>query len=165
MYIINHQHIKSFPKFIIITIIFLLCGCGSVKYIYLPSETKIEYRDSTVYKDSIVYRPVEVIKEVSPVYDTLRLETSLAKASAYVDTVFNVIKGEIKNKSGVKERVVYKEKTVYRDSVKVVEVPVEVEKQVIEYKHFWYEKILVLFALIGVISIAKILIRLYAVKK
>ena len=51
---------------IINLLLIISCGINKPNIVYLPGETKIEYRDSTVYKDSIVYTPVEVIKEIVP---------------------------------------------------------------------------------------------------
>lgn len=111
-------------KRILFLILFiLLTSCSTIKYIPVKGEDiyHIEY----ITKDSIVYTPVEVIKEVVPELDTLYMETSVAKAKAYLDTNLNILKGEMKNK----KEIVYKDKIVYRDSIIIQkqEVPVEVE--------------------------------------
>ena len=103
--------------------ILLLTSCSTIKYVPIKGEDI--YHTEYVTKDSIVYTPVEVIKEVVPELDTLYMETSVAKAKAYLDTNLNIRKGEMKNK----KEIIYKDKIVYRDSIVIQkqEVPVEVE--------------------------------------
>ena len=64
-------------------------------------------------------------------YDTLNLETSLAKSQAYVDTTTHTLKGNIENKQGIQQQ--YKEKIIYREHRDTLwrekEVPVEVVKE------------------------------------
>lgn len=143
--------------------LFIISSCGTTKYIYLPGETKIEYRDSTVYKDSIEYRPVEVIKEIVPELDTLKLETSLARAEAYVDTTNRVLRGKIENKAGISTKIQYREKIVYRDSLIREPYPVEVVKEV--KTHFWYEKILWFLSAISIVIIIISILKIYVSAK
>lgn len=149
--------------FLLTLSIFSILSCGTTKYVYLPGETKIEYRDSIVYKDSIEYRPVEVIKEIVPELDTLKMETSIAKAEAYIDTTNKVLRGKIENKKGISTKIEYREKIVYRDSIVTKPVPVEVTKEV--KTHYWYEKILWFFSLIGLGTIIIFIIKIYVPKK
>ena len=75
--------------------------------------------------------------DIASVYDTLHLETSYAEATAYIDTSYRALKGTIENKDNVpvKTQIKWKEKIVYRDSIRTVEkeVPVEVIKEVKVY--------------------------------
>lgn len=130
---------KLFIILISIVLLIIPFSCGITKYVYLPGETKVEYRDTTIYKDSIIYNPVEVVKEIVPVMDTLNLETSLAKATAYVDTTNRMLRGEIKNKKGITTEIHYKDRIVYRDSVVTQSYPVDVEK--IVYRHTFFDKL------------------------
>ena len=110
-------------KRILFLILLLLTSCSTIKYV--PVKGEDIYHTEYITKDSIVYTPVEVIKEVAPELDTLYMETSVAKAKAYLDTNLNILKGEMKNK----KEIIYKDKIVYRDSIvfQKQEVPVEVE--------------------------------------
>lgn len=116
-------------KRILFLILLLFVSCSTIKYI--PVKGEDIYHTEYVTKDSIVYTPVEVIKEVALELDTLYMETSVAKAKAYLDTNFNILKGEMKNK----KEIIYKDKIVYRDSIVIqkqeVPVEVEVEKKVV----------------------------------
>ena len=110
-------------KRILFLILLLLTSCSTIKYV--PIKGDDIYHTEYVTKDSIVYTPVEVIKEVVPEMDTLYMETTVAKAKAYLDTNLNILKGEMKNK----KEIIYKDKIAYRDSIIIQkqEVPVEVE--------------------------------------
>lgn len=146
---------------IILTILSLITSCKTIQYVPIESDTKIEYRDTTIYRDSVVYTPIEVVKEVVPELDTLKMETSLAEASAYVDTTTNTLKGSIRNKKGITEKIKYKEKIVYRDSIVTQEIPVEVEVEKEVKVHPWYERILWFLSVIGCTSIIYIGYKVY----
>ena len=127
--------IKSLIIPLLIAGIFASC---SPKIIYTPVKDSIsvERRDSIIYKvDTLrIPVPVETVKEVVPPMDTLKMETSVAEAKVWADTSTKTLKGELKNKKTElsQPQVIYKEKTVYRDSLitKEIPVPVEVEKEV-----------------------------------
>lgn len=116
-------------KRILFLILLLFVSCSTIKYV--PVKGEDIYHTEYIIKDSIVYTPVEVIKEVVPELDTLYMETTVAKAKAYLDTNLNTLKGEMKNK----KEIIYKDKIVYRDSIIIqkqeIPVEVEVEKKVI----------------------------------
>ena len=116
-------------KRLICLIILLLTSCSTIKYV--PVKGDDIYHTEYITKDSIVYTPVAVIKEVVPELDTLYMETTVAKAKAYLDTNLNALKGEMKNK----KEIIYKDKIVYRDSIVIqkqeIPVEVEVEKKVV----------------------------------
>ena len=126
--------IKSLIIPLSIAVIFASC---SPKIIYTPVKDSIsvERRDSVIYRvDTLrIPVPVETVKEVVPM-DTLKMETSVAEAKVWADTSTKTLKGELKNKKTelAATQLVYKEKTVYRDSLitKEIPVPVEVEKEV-----------------------------------
>lgn len=123
-----------------ILLILFIVGCSAPRPTTVV-ETVVNYRDSLVIKDSIreVILPVEVIKDITPVYDTLHIETSLASSKTWIDTTLHMLKGELKNKPVAKIPVPVKEHLVYRDSLVYKEVPVEVEKPVkTHYKYEWW---------------------------
>ena len=122
-------------KRILFLILLLFVSCSTIKYV--PVKGEDIYHTEYITKDSIVYTPVEVIKEVVPELDTLYMETTVAKAKAYLDTNLNTLKGEMKNK----KEIIYRDKIVYRDSIVIQkqEVPVEVEvvKKVVPSWCWW----------------------------
>ena len=141
---------------LLVTILMLL-GCSTLKH--QPTTTT---NVVTVVKDSLVIHqdtvmidiPIERYVDVVPVYDTLRLETSLAKSEAYVDTLTHTLKGNLEHKpNSLKTEIKYVERTriEYRDSLVTKEVPVEVE--VIKTKvpkWCWYLLVLNVLTLVAI---------------
>lgn len=127
--------IKSFIIPLLIAGIFTSCS-PKITYTPVKDSISVERRDSVIYRvDTLrIPVPVETVKEVVPPMDTLKMETSVAEAKVWADTSTKTLKGELKNKKTelAATQVVYKEKTVYRDSLitKEIPVPVEVEKEV-----------------------------------
>ena len=129
--------IKRFNIFLfIIYIIFILSfiGCSTTRYVPVKETEKevTNYKDSIRIRDSIVVIPVERIVDIVPQYDTLKMETTQAKAKAYVDTTLHLLRGSIENKDKAKTEVREVVKFVERtDTLYIKEpVPYEVEKQV-----------------------------------
>ena len=122
----------------LILICFLLCGCGTTRYV--PVKEIEHVRDTVILKADTVRMtiPVEKIVEVVPAMDTLRMETSVAKAMAYADTATGTLKGKIENKPyEQKKEIQYTEKI--RTVEKRVEVPVEVVKWKYRIPHWvWF---------------------------
>lgn len=109
-------------------------GCSTTRYATVSGVEKevTNYKDSIRIKDSIVVIPVERIVDIVPQYDTLKLETTQAKAKAYVDTTLHLLRGSIENKDKAKTEVREVIKFVERtDTLYIKEpVPYEVEKRV-----------------------------------
>lgn len=105
-------------------VLMVVFGCATTKpnIITPKEEIKITLRDSVVIKDSIRIVPIEVVKEISPQYDTLIMETSLAKSKSWIDTANKSLRGEIVNKQQNQQRerieIRYIEKI---DTIKIVE--------------------------------------------
>lgn len=127
--------------FAIVSILIFLSSCSCFKNV--PRE-EIHYvqKDSTILKivDSIRYIPVERYVDIVHSYDTLKLETSLAQAEAFVDTNTHTLKGKIENKKGLEKCVKIVEKYVEKCDTIFVKVPVTVEvEKPVKYipKFFW----------------------------
>ena len=126
-------------------------SCAPIKQI--PVETVINVKDTTIVHivDSTVYIPVEVVKEIVNQYDTLYMETSKAWSKAYIDTNFNILRGEINNKTGTEYKYIYKDKVQYKDSIVYQDVIKEVPVDKIVRKNPWYFYVLLPFTIIGLI--------------
>ena len=129
---IKHFNIFLFILFTVFLLSFV--GCSTTRYVPVKGAERevVNYKDSIRIRDSIVVIPVERIVDIVSQYDTLKLETTQARAKAYVDTTLHLLRGSIENKN--------KSKTEVREVVKFVErtdtlyikepVPYEVEKRV-----------------------------------
>ena len=126
--------IKRFNIFLFILFLLSFVGCSTTRYVPVKGvEKKVtNYKDSIRIRDSIVVIPVERIVDVVPAYDTLKLETTQARAKAYVDTTLHLLRGSIENKDKAKTEVREVVKFVERTDTIYVEkpVPYEVEKKV-----------------------------------
>jgi len=142
----------------------IISSCGA-SYNLPPANNDVHVRDSVAIHliDSVVYTPVEVIKDVVPVYDTLKMETSLSKAQAWVDTTTHTIKGKLENKKGITEKIKYVDRVEYRDSIKIEQVPYPVEVEVVKTKHPFYESILWLLSALFVIPLIIKLVKKYVI--
>ena len=144
-------------KILCLTALLLLSfSCGSLKKaVVVEHVTETHYVDSTRWHDSTVFYtiPVERYRDYASLLDTLKLETSMAKAKAYVDTTNNTLRGSIENKKDSLRTVIkWKERIVKRDSLVYKEVPVEVTKEVTKYpKSYWW---LLGFSILAVVYVA-----------
>ena len=126
--------IKRFNIFLFIISLLTFIGCSTTRYVPVKETEKevINYKDSIRIRDSIVIIPVERIVDVVPTYDTLKLETTQARAKAYVDTTLHLLRGSIENKDKAKTEVREVIRFVERTDTLYIEkpTPYEVEKQV-----------------------------------
>lgn len=107
----------------------LACSCATPKYITVKEKEYI--KDTVLIKaDTVkVDIPVEVKVNVVPELDTLKMETSVAEAEAYLDTLTQTLKGTLKNKkTELKKEIQTVEKTKYVEHKVEVPVPYEVVK-------------------------------------
>lgn len=118
----------------------LLLGCSTIRYVPVEMETEVRKETVTVYRDTTIYKEIPVESHSAFCRDTSFLETTLATSTAYLDTNTRMIRHTLANKrDSVKIEYKYLEKTVYRDSISVKEVPVEVVKERIVYpKSYWW---------------------------
>lgn len=129
---IKHFNIFLFIVFTVFLLSFV--GCSTTRYVPVKEIEKevTNYKDSIRIRDSIVVIPVERIVDIVPQYDTLKMETTQARAKAYVDTTLHLLRGSIENKNNNKTEVREVVKFVERTDTLYIEkpVPYEVEKRV-----------------------------------
>lgn len=113
-------------KIAIFTLFLLFIGCASQKSVVVQSkeEVKTILRDSVVIRDSIVITPIERIVDIVSQYDTLHLQTSLAKSKAWVDTTTHSLRGEITNKEQTQNKNRIEVKYVNRVDSVFIEKPI-----------------------------------------
>lgn len=144
-----------------LTIVLLVVSCALFKEV--PVKDQVNIRDSIVIHqvDSIVYHPKERIVDIVPVYDTLKMSTSIAEAKAYVDTTTHTLKGSLNNKQGTTTKIKYVDRIQYRDSIQIKDVPIPVEVKKEVKIHPWYERILWVMSTIGLIFIVLLALKIY----
>lgn len=152
--------------FNIFLFIFLLSfvGCSTTRYVPVKETEKevVNYKDSIQIRDSIVVVPVERIVDIVSHYDTLKMETTQARAEAYVDTTFHLLRGSIENKNKNKAKTEVREvvKFVERTDTVYVEkpVPYEVEKQV-RYVPSIYKLSLIFMIAAIILTVIRLILR------
>ena len=115
-----------------LTLVLGVGGCGVTRPTTTTTQVVYQYRDSVRWRDSTILVPIPVERyvDVVPAYDTLHLETGVAVADAYVDTLTHTLKGKLVNKPDSLRTIIrYQDRlvTITRDSISIKEVPVEVE--------------------------------------
>ena len=115
--------------YLLILVAIMLGACGTPKYITVKEKEYI--------KDTVVIRadtvkvdiPVEVKVNVVPQLDTLKMATSVAESTAYLDTLTQTLKGSIKNKkTELQKEIQVVEKIKYVEHKVEVPIPYEVVK-------------------------------------
>lgn len=107
----------------------LFFSCGTPKYITVK-ETEVIKDTVKIKADTVrVEIPKEVVINVVPELDTLKMETSIAESTAYLDTLTNTLKGRIKNKkTELQKEIQTVEKIKFVEHKVEVPVPYEVVK-------------------------------------
>ena len=115
--------------YLLILVAIMLGACGTPKYITVKEKEYI--KDTVLIKaDTVkVEIPKEVVVNVVPQLDTLKMETSVAESTAYLDTLTQTLKGSIKNKkTELKKEIQTVEKIKFVERKVEVPVPYEVVK-------------------------------------
>lgn len=153
---------KHFNIFLFVIFLLTFMGCSTTRYVPVKETEKevVNYKDSIRIRDSIVVTPIERIVDVVPTYDTLRLETTQAKAKAYVDTALHLLRGSIENKDKAKTEVREVIKFVERTDTIYVEkpVPYEVEKKVKYVPAIYKLSLIFMIAAIG-LTVLRLILR------
>ena len=136
-----------------------LTGCSTPRYIP-TSNIKIVSKDSLYIHTELVSAalPIESHTIVTPTKKS-HLETSVATSDAEVDSLGLLHHTLVNKKDSIKTKIQYVDKIVYRDSVEVREVPVEVEKKV-PYVPKFYKFTFAFFGIFVLFIVVKLLIKL-----
>lgn len=128
------KHFNIFLFILLIVFLLSFVGCSTTRYVPVKEVERevTNYKDSIRIRDSIVIIPVERIVDIVPQYDTLKMETTQARAKAYVDTTLHLLRGSIENKEQAKTEVREVIRFVERTDTLYIKqpVPYEVEKPV-----------------------------------
>lgn len=150
---------SNYIKTFLIIVILAFYGCSSPRY--LPtSNIKIIAKDSLYINTELisVAIPLESHSIVAPTKKS-HLETSVATSDASIDSLGLLHHTLVNKKDSIKTKIQYIDKIVYRDSIEIREVPVEVEKPV-PYVPKFYQFTFILFWIFVLSVIVKLLIKL-----
>ena len=140
--------------FIIFIATCVLSGCKTIKYVPIKETEYVHIKDSIYLRDTTIQYKIErqYVRDYTGLLDTLRLETDYAESESYIDTTKNALVGSIRNKDrSIDIPIQYKERVVYKDSIRDREVPVPVEK--IAKTHYPYEKWLWIWSVLSALII------------
>jgi len=139
---------------ILIALSCIISGCKVIKYVPIKETEYVHIKDSVYFRDTTIQYKIEkqYVKDYTGLLDTLRMETDYAESKAYVDTIRNALVGTLRNKDrSINIPIQYKERIVYKDSIRDREIPVPVEKEV--KTHYPYEKWLWIWSILSTLII------------
>ena len=150
------NYTKTFLLCLILAFYGLISGCSSPRYISSSSNIRIVSKDSLIVKTELVSIAIPNESHSIITKSKSHLETSVAESDASIDSLGLLHHTLVNKKDSIKTKIQYVDKIVYRDSVKVREVPVEVEKPVPYIPKFYqftfaFFGIFVLFIVVKVI--------------
>lgn len=128
---------SNYIKIFLIIVILAFYGCSMPKY--LPSSNiKIISKDSLYVHTEFVSAPIPIENHsiVTPIKKS-HLETSVAESDAEIDTLGMLHHTLTNKKDSIKTKIQYIDRIVYKDSIQIKEVPIEVEKPVMYIPKFY----------------------------
>ena len=152
------NYTKTFLICLILAFYGLISGCSSPRYIP-ASNIKIVSKDSLVINTKLI--SVAIPNESHSIITKKKshLETSVATSDAEIDSLGLLHHTLVNKKDSIKTKIQYIDKIVYRDSIEIKEVPVEVEKPV-PYIPKFYKFTFILFWIFVLFIVVKLLIKL-----
>ena len=149
---------KIFSLCLILAFYGLISGCSSPRY--LPSSNmRIVSKDSLVVHTELVSIALPLESHSIITKSKSHLETSVAVSDAEIDSLGLLHHTLVNKKDSISTKIQYVDKIVYRDSVEVREVPVEV-KVPVRYVPKFYQFTFILFWIFVLFIIVKLLIKL-----
>lgn len=150
------HYTKTIFKCLILAFFGLISGCSMPKY--LPSSNiKIIAKDSLYINTELVSVaiPLESHTIVTPTKKS-HLETSVATSDAEIDSLGLLHHTLVNKKDSLRSKIQYIDKIVYRDSIEIREVPVEVEKPV-PYVPKFYQFTFAFFGIFVLFIVVKVI--------
>lgn len=152
------NYIKIFLICLILAFYGLISGCSSIRYI--PSSTvRIVSKDSLYVHTELVSVPIPLESHSVITKKKSHLETSVATSDAEIDSLGMLHHTLNNKKDSIKIKIQYVDRIVYRDSIQIKEVPVEVEVKV-PYIPKFHQFTFILFWIFVLFVIVKLLIKL-----
>ena len=149
---------KTFLIIVILAFYGLISGCSSPRYIS-SSNTRIVSKDSLVIHTELISVALPLESHSIITKKKSHLETSVATSDAEIDSLGLLHHTLVNKKDSIKTKIQYVDKIVYRDSIQIKEIPVEVEVKV-PYIPKFHQFTFILFWIIVLVIIVKLLIKL-----
>ena len=152
------HYTKIFLLCLILAFYGLISGCSSPRYIS-SSNMRIVSKDSLIVHTELISVALPLESHSIITKSKSHLETSVAESDAEIDSLGLLHHTLVNKKDTLKSKIQYIDKIVYRDSVEVREVPVEVEVKVPYIPNF-YQFTFMLFWIFVLFIVVKLLIKL-----
>lgn len=149
------HYTKIFLIIVILAFYGFLTGCATPKY--LPSSNiEIVSKDSLVINTKLVSVALPLESHSIITKSKSHLETSVAESDAEIDSLGLLHHTLVNKKDSIKTKIQYVDKIIYRDSVEVREVPVEV-KVPVPYIPKFYQFTFAFFGIFVLFIVVKII--------
>ena len=152
------NYTKTFLIIVILAFYGFLTGCSAPKYL-ASSNIKIVSKDSLVVHTELISVAIPLESHSIVTKKKSHLETSLAESNAEIDSLGLLHHTLVNKKDSLKSKIQYVDKIVYRDSIQIKEVPVEVEKPV-PYIPKFYQFTFAFFGIFVLFIVVRLLIKL-----
>lgn len=136
----------------------LISGCSSPRYIS-SSNQRIVSKDSLIVHTELVSIALPLESHSIITKKKSHLETSLSVSDAEIDSLGMLHHTLVNKKDSLKREIQYVDKIIYRDSIEVREVPVEV-KVPVRYVPKFYQFTFAFFVIFVLFIVIKLLIKL-----
>ena len=135
-----------------------LTGCSTPKY--LPSSNiKIVSKDSLIVRTELISVAIPLESHSIITKSKSHLETSVATSDAEIDSLGLLHHTLVNKKDSISTKIQYVDKIVYRDSIEIKEVPVEV-KVPVRYVPKFHQFTFILFWIFVLFIVIRLLIKL-----
>ena len=149
------HYTKIFLICLILAFYGLISGCSSPRYIS-SSNQRIISKDSLVIHTELISVALPLESHSIITKKKSHLETSVATSDASIDSLGLLHHTLVNKKDSLKREIQYVDKIIYRDSIEIKEVPVEV-KVPVPYVPKFYKFTFVLFWIFVLIAVVKVI--------
>lgn len=152
------HYTKTIFKCLILGFYGLILGCSAPKLLPASSQ-RIISKDSLIVHTELISVALPLESHSIITKSKSHLETSVATSDASIDSLGLLHHTLVNKKDSIKTKIQYADKIVYRDSITIKEVPVEVEVKV-PYIPKFYQFTFAFFVIFVLFIIVKLLIKL-----
>lgn len=152
------HYTKTIFKCLILAFYVLISGCSSPRYIS-SSNQRIVSKDSLIVHTELISVALPNESHSIITKSKSHLETSVATSDAEIDSLGMLHHTLANKKDSLKSKIQYVDKIVYRDSIEIREVPVEV-KVPVRYVPKFYQFTFAFFVIFVLFIVIKLLLKL-----